>query len=366
MEQLVTAAFLGEACYGSVFAVEKGDETTVEEDFDNAVDRTFMTYRFGTEFIGNDYLRNFNHHVTIDPDFLEEFNDCEPLPPDPYVGIDGFSEATTWAVFRPGKRERRMGPQPLDWSIAASYARFAEPLRAQEKGSWYSPAVKSLVIPTPLDTSISTGKTRVKGQLPPGGATNYLRGVTESPRGREFASVVEAHGVVQPCLCDPVDQDPPKNITVRHINNLVFDFSRHELKVTPDDDKFRPGFPETTCASCAAQTARAPLSGAPIAYESEITGLRYRVDIAPLQNAVEPFFHASARCSCWDLNLLPHCICGELRRPCSCKLKWPRMEVDAMDCLGYQHMDHVHLVCKVDEEVGKVSILAIYGGIVAL
>ncbi|KAJ3099772.1 hypothetical protein HDU96_010560 [Phlyctochytrium bullatum] len=357
MEQLVTAAFLGEACYGSVFAVEKGDETTVEEDFDNAVDRTFMTYRFGTEFVGKDYLRNFNHHVTVDPAYLEK-RGCKPLPPDPYVGIDGFTEATPWVAFQPWM------PTPLDWSIAASYARFAEPLRAQEKGSWYLPAMGTLAIPTPLHASDSTGKTRVKGKRPPGGATNYLHGVTASPRGREFTSVVEAHGVVQPCLCDPVDQDPPKNITVRHINNLVFDFSRHELKVTPEDAKFSPGFPEQTCASCAAQTARAPLSGAPISNAAEITGLRYRVDIAPLQHAVEPFFHASARCTCWNHKLLPHCFCKNLGRPCRCN--WPKMEVDAMDCLGYQHMDHVHLVCKFDEEEGKVSVLAIYGGIVAL
>ncbi|KAJ3096335.1 hypothetical protein HDU96_000795 [Phlyctochytrium bullatum] len=362
MEELVAAAFFNEACYGSVFAVERGEETSVEEDFDNAVDRTFMTYRFGTEYIGKDYLRNFNHHVTIDPDSLEEFSDYEPLPPDLYVGIDGFSEATTWAAFRPGKREPRMGPEPLDWSTVASYARIAEAIPSQHQ-CWYTPAVSDFVTLTKLATSAKTGKTRrVKGTQPPSGTTMYLRGLTESPRGREFTSVVEANGKVDLCLCYLADQLPPINpinVTVRSINNLVFDFSRHELKVTPEHANFSPTHPEETCASCAAQTA--PSSEEPISRSPTKPGLRYRVDISPLQHGVEPFAHAGSYCSCDEF--LTHCVCG-VERYCDCD--FPRLEVDAMECLGYQHLDHVHLDCHINEATGKVNVLAIYGGIVAM
>ncbi|KAJ3099773.1 hypothetical protein HDU96_010561, partial [Phlyctochytrium bullatum] len=336
--------------------------TSVEEDFDNAVDRTFMTYRFGTEFIGKDYLRNFNHHVTIDPYLLKRNNNYEPLPPDRYVGIDGFAEATSWVAFQRGVRERRKGPTPLDWSTVASYARIAEAIIPSHEESWYTPALSDLVTLTRLTTSEKTEKTRrVKGSQPPGGTTNYLRGLTELPRGREFTSVVEAHGEVQPCLCDP-EQSPPTNLHVRSINNLVFDFSRYELKVTPEHANFSPTHPQETCASCAAQIA--PSCDEPISRSPSKPGLRYRVDISPLQDAVEPFAHAGSYCSCGGHRFLPHCICRTERHSCRCNL--PRLKVDAMECLGYQHLDHVHLDCHIDEEKGKVSVLAIYGGIAAM
>ncbi|KAI8852844.1 hypothetical protein BC829DRAFT_46791 [Chytridium lagenaria] len=65
-EDVMLSVFYGKPCYGALFKVKQQDpaKREPETDFRASVDRTYMTYRFGSQFVGDGYLDNFYNRVT--------------------------------------------------------------------------------------------------------------------------------------------------------------------------------------------------------------------------------------------------------------------------------------------------------------
>ncbi|KAJ3094069.1 hypothetical protein HDU96_001857, partial [Phlyctochytrium bullatum] len=97
------------------------------------------------------------------------------------------------------------------------------------------------------------------------------------------------------------------------------------------------------CGSCAVDPTLDKPFLLPKTDAEPVEVMKYRVDIAALGegDAFESFNHASCQCD------------------------FPSVRVDMRECVRYTHLDHVHLRCCEDED-GKMWVMAIYGGIVAL
>ncbi|UJR16978.1 hypothetical protein I4U23_003876 [Adineta vaga] len=74
MEQLLADAFYNRNCYGSLYRVKQKDENKREPmiDLDHSVDRTYMTNRHQSQFIGQDLLPNL--HLILENHQLSELD----------------------------------------------------------------------------------------------------------------------------------------------------------------------------------------------------------------------------------------------------------------------------------------------------
>ncbi|KAJ3115535.1 hypothetical protein HDU96_000482 [Phlyctochytrium bullatum] len=351
-DELVAAAFFNQPCYGAVFALDgvskEEAEEQLEEAFANSVDRTYMMYRFGAQFVGKDFARNVHTHIKAEDSRYIHYNENDfTLPPSP-VAVDGFEEAT--APYRSPKYFSN-DPTPFNRSFIERFCVSCESTKE------FMRLVRTDEYTGSSQEFYAHAHTRDLNDDGPELVTRYFRGVTHPAAAstREMSTFVDASRPVSPCLCRySRHYDLP--IPTRFLNNMIVDFSRNELRVFPNDDipeTCLPGDDHTDskdgdgdggadpCRSCAMDRNldqpfhRVNQDGAEV--------LKYRVDISALNDcdAFENFNHAG--CNCW----------------------FPSVRLDMLECIKYTHLDHVHLRCCEDEE-GAMFVMAIYGGIVAL
>ncbi|KAJ3101247.1 hypothetical protein HDU97_001544 [Phlyctochytrium planicorne] len=326
-KEVVAAAFYNKPCYGSIFKVIPRTPGIVDpkSDFDNSVDRTYMTQRFGTQFVGTDYVRNF--HTSVVPVSAHDLGYMIPGKSDEEEeehsdGDDGYTS--------------------VGHSTLSGFKKFSTPIRSieKERSTWPEffkqlSLVQRYVNNFPevffwdyygyYDHSDPNHKYKLERPLAPDGV-------------REQSDLVDLNDTISPCLC-PLGGPVQANV-VRPINDLVFDFSRSTLTVTEEEsfETYRPD----SCRSCAAVDDGPGKTFRDVEDSSQI--MRFRVDITPLAmgDRFESFNHAGCQCA------------------------YPDLDVNMLDVVSYRHLDHVHLRCWVNRDDGKVFVYAAYGGIVAL
>ncbi|KAJ3105421.1 hypothetical protein HDU96_008584 [Phlyctochytrium bullatum] len=337
-EELVAAAFFNKPCYGAVFALDgvskEEAEEELEEAFADSVDRTYMMYRFGAQFIGKDFVRNaYTHTGLAEEEEPDENYDGGRLYPALLPAIDGFREV---ACPYPHIIEHWGGENiPYNRTFIERFYMMCESLNEMDR----------LIHIDDYDGSLGEfythATTRNVKDDQPELATRYLRGaVNPGTSGkRDVSTFIDANRSGAPCLCG-IGPDHQLYIPKRNVNDMVFDFSRNELRVFPDYPA--NAYPDT-CSSCSIDKA---IDQPFLPFDQGEAGtevLRYRVDITVLTagDSFESFNHASCQCA------------------------FPSLQLDMLECVKYTHLDHVHLRCCEDQE-GNMFVMAIYGGIVAL
>ncbi|KAJ3101246.1 hypothetical protein HDU97_001543 [Phlyctochytrium planicorne] len=314
-KEIVAAAFYNKPCYGSIFKVVRKTPFEVDPraDFEHSVDRTYMTRRFGSQFVGSDYIRNSHVHLTeVDAEPEESDKDDEDEEDDDMIGSSNPS------LFKD------LSTPYKNWdSPGHSWSSFFKELSRIERFTEDFPDLGPWDFFDVVDAEREEEKVSTVKQW----------GDTEG--GREQSYLIDLNDAISPCFCPLGD---PVSTQLRPINDLVFDFSRSSLTVTPEEsfEVFRPD----SCRSCPA-VEDGP--GKTFRGASDADILRFKVDITPLSRGdqFESFNHASCQCSV------------------------PNLDANVLEVVAYHHLDHVHLRCWENGE-GKMLIYAAYGGIAAL
>ncbi|KAI8844834.1 hypothetical protein BC829DRAFT_283572 [Chytridium lagenaria] len=170
-EDVLLSAFYGKPCYGSIFKEKQQDsaERNPAVDFNASVDRTYMTYRFGSQFVGEGYLDNFYNRVTchIPPsesptgdeevDSKAETDDSDDdervSDADDYISydkVDDVSQRDHIAVLKPDVGETSSDADTPDFNGKVDY----------DTGRNYSDAYKIPPQTEPYGLGESTGRKR--------------------------------------------------------------------------------------------------------------------------------------------------------------------------------------------------------------
>ncbi|KAI8846185.1 hypothetical protein BC829DRAFT_272041 [Chytridium lagenaria] len=327
-----------------------------------------MTYRFGSQFVGEGYLDNFYNRVThpskseADDEEFDLVKDTEDHDSDMDDGDErDFSDSYQMPPqSNVGGSSRKVNDYDNDFARKA-FARLPYFLSEYEMKRSTSHSLQD--------------------------PTSYLQSVTSLNSGkREFCRIGEVHHLMQACHCqrrtlvfyphEPMDDDsvfleyedcPNDGVAgiwnlddesplSRNANDMVFDFSRYQLAVT-EEASFEKSKPES-CRACRVHEHDGAegylwkkFVNAPDAArwgvrmkDPERKMMRFKVDVTPLQQSdrFESFNHASHQC-----------------------FFSPHLKVEMMDCLTYTHLDHVHLRCSEDLNGGYL-VYASYTGIVAM
>ncbi|KAJ3085194.1 hypothetical protein HDU96_005518, partial [Phlyctochytrium bullatum] len=286
MDELVAAAFFNRPCYGAVFALHGVSEKFVEEKleaaFAESVDRTYMTYRFGAQFVGKDFARNVYTHIEADDEEHDIPEVCEPVLPQT---VDGFTEAT------------EPYPRCMDWGadLVSINRNFIEHLHAMREGFKEMERLQDNDYDGDLEEFFNNLYSGL-GDDGPEPTKRYFRGVAHPTAAgkRDVATFIDARTDGTPCTCG-IGRGEFFEFPERRLNDMVFDFSRNELRVVPDcpDD----AYPDM-CGSCAVDPALDKPFLLPKPDAEPVEVMKYRVDIAALGegDAFESFNHASCQC----------------------------------------------------------------------
>ncbi|KAJ3100208.1 hypothetical protein HDU97_002440 [Phlyctochytrium planicorne] len=373
-KDVVAAAFYNRPLYGSIFKVypqTKGQASYISvrflegtfklsyanqvnpaADFNHCVDRSYMSCRFGSQFIGTDFPRNRHAYVTQHPDDednhysyvgdeedngeaviiseeAEEESEAESNNEGSEADFDSSFDACSSEILVDGFR---VLTTPFDRNFYAENSAehlFASFGRIQQEF-------------TLNGTNFPFREVEALYELRKRGVINDYREAVLHPQGgkREKTTLVDFIGSVHQCFCDYcIDYFTETGKISRPINDLVFDFSRYDLKVMPDET-LGDAMPES-CSSCPGISDRpGVIFGTDQNGEAEV--LKFKVDISPLpeSDCFESFSHAAARCYFY------------------------KIDGNVLYISGYDHLNHVHLRCQ--EKEGKMLVYAAYGGIVAL
>ncbi|KAJ3101244.1 hypothetical protein HDU97_001541 [Phlyctochytrium planicorne] len=362
-KEVVAAAYYNRPLYGSIFKVISKNEGEADPvtDFNHCVDRSYMTHRFGSQFVGSDFVRNRHCNVThwetrcnhqiferreingtgfeedlVERDGSDEIQEAESttlkkcnhqlevapnIEENPAVNEQDPSHDSFKEVSTPFVQDYDEYDYEESWEhLLTSFGRIQQQFR------FNTPASMDYRLPA------------IAGMRRRGPISDY-KAIFDSTNQnkREHTTLVDFRGVVRPCFCALCNGDfEEKSNISRPINDLVFDFTRNELKVTPEEsfESFRP----ESCVSCPR------VDDAPGAVFKEEDGeiFRYKVDISPLSESdcFESFNHAACQC---------HFV---------------RLKANATHISGYQHLSHVHL--RFQEKDDQMWVYAAYGGIAAL
>ncbi|KAJ3107249.1 hypothetical protein HDU97_004669 [Phlyctochytrium planicorne] len=389
-KQVVAAAFYNRPLYGAIFKVTTKSPGKPDPlvDFNHSVDRTFMTYRFGAQFVGSDMARNLHANASKKPwtSFTaraeqEESDEEEEEVPEFTIAKDldegeceGSGELTDETDDGDEATERaRDGKEDVDFEVDQDEEGeddeedqdendledgvqgfvevsppFVDDYYAVEKS--YRHLFASLArVQRFMADELHYGPNRMEVVLAKrkkGVMSEYREAITyPKAGGRELSTLVDFNGELDPCFCRISDGTfGTKSKLARPINDLVFDFSRYELTVSPEDSsEARPD----SCASCPL-VVKNPSAVFP-SIQEHIAGindeiLRFKVDISPLtkSDSFESFKHAGS------------CLCG-----------FDDLEANILEIVDYTHLNHVHLMCQ-ERGDGQMWVYAVYGGVAAL
>ncbi|KAJ3128310.1 hypothetical protein HK098_004719 [Nowakowskiella sp. JEL0407] len=352
INELLTSVFYGTKCFGAVYKVST-NLSSVIDDLQNSVDRTYMMMRHGAEFVGKDFLGSFHTQIQIPDDSSNEViykpktTDSTAYGPRllDSVEVDGYELDET--VFRSVLNIDMYGKNYDNWDYD---------LYKGEGGYGQQPYLKALV---DFNDNPKVEQFKLMDLCHCVNICICTLGDTVYERQNYFDQKVGADGLpIDENSDDEMDEEEdnsdvvseiekdaeaeevfhnnvyveemhPESGKVKNLNVLIFDFSKNEMKVEPETTN--------SCESC----LHLDKFTRDYSTDEECNFGSYRVDIVSLRESEKfsPFNHAS----------------------CQCIL--PEVDVDIIGHLSYNHLDHVHVGCSIENGVAHMRIY--FGGIVA-
>ncbi|CAF2855001.1 unnamed protein product [Rotaria sp. Silwood2] len=253
MEKILADAFYNRNCYGSLYRVTQKDENKRQPmvDLDYSVDRTYMSNRHQSQFIGQDLLSRL--HIKIEEP--SSFNSNLDIEMD-YYGHLNVDEILAY--------QRRMALYDSDEKLVNEYMNDNE-----DEESWV-PCKRDYVL----------------------GYHEHLMKQTEQNSGTSLLRMLSAkdHLINSPCAC-PLSHCALSKIhdLILVYNHLIFDFDTHQLTVERLSDEIIPYVSFHSLLHNCIETLRNSASRKhPISY--------HRVNIEKLAKEIGGFNHASCNC----------------------------------------------------------------------
>ena len=312
MEKLFSDVFYNRNCYGSLYRVEQKDEKErrPKVDFDHSVDRTYMTNRHGSQFLGQDLLPRLYLRIKAIPaedseeeDSEEEDIDYSEPPPNEEEDID-YSEP-------PPNEEEVRGYQRVNALSDSLEQLVGMDYDDDETASHYE-----------KDDVLGFREQLIEQSNQDSGAS-----ICRILSGEDF-TISDYHR----CCLGPYNNAAVLEDLIHVYNHLVFDFDTHQLTVEQLSD-------ENTNNTYPLQFLCKHFRKSQQSNSEDISILNYRVNIEKLAQVTKGFNHAS----CW---------CG-----------LGTAEVDQFSFLDYTYLSSVNLAVIQDGE--GVFVLAKYDGIAA-
>ncbi|CAF0903761.1 unnamed protein product [Adineta ricciae] len=253
-QQLLSDIFYNRNCYGSLYRVKQKDESRREPmtDFDHSVDRTYMTNRHQSQFIGQDFLSKLHYKITdiSDPDELMEDDYRKFMTEENILGY-----------------QRRNALFDYDGKLVDQRLNTDE-----EDDGWFDPPI--------------CAKNHVLGYR------EHLLDQTKHDSGTSLFRILSAkdHRIDEICAC-PLNYNRISVVDdlIQIYNHLIFDFNTHQLSVEHLPDKAPTGGYRALLSNCVQFLQNSISSKTPISY--------YRVNINKLAEVTRGFNHASCQCS---------------------------------------------------------------------
>ncbi|UJR16991.1 hypothetical protein I4U23_003889 [Adineta vaga] len=308
MEQLLADTFYNRNCYGSLYRVKQKDENKREPmiDLDHSVDRTYMTNRHQSQFIGQDLLSKF--HIKI-------VDQCDSDSEMDYDGSITEEQILSYqrknAVYDDNEHivDRCLQMDMNNYSISTDED------DSDNEDDWNDG------LPCTRDPTLDY-REHLLEQIKHESGCNIFRML-----------LAKDHFIEQYCNCPLFHSDIKQVRDIIHVyNHLIFDFNTHQLTVErlPDEPpSSRSQAPLPKFARLLQQTIS---QGNPICY--------YRVNIEKLAEVTQGFNHASCQCN------------------------YPSVKVNEFSFLDYTCLFNVHLT--VVQKSDSVFVLATYVGVAAL
>ncbi|CAF1314138.1 unnamed protein product [Rotaria sp. Silwood1] len=257
MEKILADAFYNRNCYGSIYRVAQKNELKRQPniDLDYSVDRTYMTNRHQSQFIGQDFLSRFHFEMHISDSSNSERSDS--YASDELDKSDILTYQRNHALY---DRENRLVDQ---------YSAIEDDIY-----TW-------------MDMT-ACSKDDMMGYC-----ENLLK-QTQQNSGTSLLRILLAkdHVIDKICSCSlgsRPSMDEVKDLIVCY-NHLIFDFDTHRLTVEQlPDGKLNTTDRDSLLYNCIRTLQRS------VARENPITW--YRVNIEKLAQATQGFNHASCQCS---------------------------------------------------------------------
>ncbi|UJR16948.1 hypothetical protein I4U23_003846 [Adineta vaga] len=252
MKKLLADAFYNRNCYGSLYRVKQKDENKREPmiDLDHSVDRTYMTNRHQSQFIGQDLLSKLHLEIIDKSNLAAEMD---------YYKDDHEIEKHVLAY------ERRNALFDRNEKLVDEFLHTGDE-------SWYD--------------EIACTKNHILGYR------EHLLDQTKQESGTGLFRMLSAKDYLLDRLCFcPLGDYNIKEVRkiIQLYNHLIFDFNTHQLSVERLPDKASSIHQSRTLLSkCVELLQQSVPAENPISY--------YRVNIEKLAEKTQGFNHASCQC----------------------------------------------------------------------
>ena len=253
MEKILADTFYNRNCYGSLYRVEQKDENKRQPtaDLQHSVDRTYMTNRHHSQFIGEDLLSRL--HLKVEETCSSRSSSDSEMDYDGHVGEDDILAY-----------QRRMALYDNEEKLVD------ECLNDEDDTDDWMPCKRNHLL----------------------GYREYLTKQMERHSGTNLFRMVlsKDNHINTPCACPLSNCDLSKiRNSVRIYNHLVFDFDTYQLTVERLPDEAVPHVHyHSVLRNCAELLQKSVPQENPISY--------YRVNIEKLAQEITGFNHASCNC----------------------------------------------------------------------